>query len=60
MTIILFMYLFKEESANAGSKVVASLFLSPGGPKFTSLMLNLANHVMLQQMKTFTAGILDV
>ncbi|KAG7243305.1 hypothetical protein INR49_011760, partial [Caranx melampygus] len=43
-----------DETANAGSKVVASLFLSPGGPKFTSLMLNLANHVMLQEMKTFT------
>ncbi|KAK1889689.1 HAUS augmin-like complex subunit 6 [Dissostichus eleginoides] len=44
-----------EETANAGSKVVASLFLSPGGPKFVSLMLHLANHVMLQKMKTFTA-----
>uniref|UniRef100_UPI0037E8D355 HAUS augmin-like complex subunit 6 n=1 Tax=Semicossyphus pulcher TaxID=241346 RepID=UPI0037E8D355 len=43
-----------DESANAGSKVVASLFLSPGGPKFISLMLHLANHVMLQEMKTFT------
>uniref|UniRef100_A0A7N6A8M5 HAUS augmin-like complex subunit 6 N-terminal domain-containing protein n=1 Tax=Anabas testudineus TaxID=64144 RepID=A0A7N6A8M5_ANATE len=43
-----------DETANAGSKVVASLFLSPGGPKFISLMLNLANHVMLQEMKTFT------
>ncbi|XP_041821248.1 HAUS augmin-like complex subunit 6 isoform X2 [Chelmon rostratus] len=42
------------ETANAGSKVVASLFLSPGGPKFISLMLHLANHVMLQEMKTFT------
>lgn len=44
-----------EETANVGSKVVASLFLSPGGPKFVRLMLNLANHVMLQKMKTFTA-----
>uniref|UniRef100_A0A3Q1GQC3 HAUS augmin like complex subunit 6 n=1 Tax=Acanthochromis polyacanthus TaxID=80966 RepID=A0A3Q1GQC3_9TELE len=43
-----------DETANAGSKVVASLFLSPGGPKFTSLMLHLTNHVMLQEMKTFT------
>ncbi|XP_073330611.1 HAUS augmin-like complex subunit 6 [Pagrus major] len=42
-----------DETANAGSKVVASLFLSPGGPKFISLMLQLANHVMLQDMKTF-------
>ncbi|CAF96683.1 unnamed protein product [Tetraodon nigroviridis] len=38
---------------SAGSKVAASLLLSPGGPKFTSLMLNLAHHVMLQEMKTF-------
>ncbi|KAM4611511.1 HAUS augmin-like complex subunit 6 [Polymixia lowei] len=37
-----------------GPKVVASLFLSPGGPKFINLMLHLANHVMLQEMKTFT------
>ncbi|XP_070786136.1 HAUS augmin-like complex subunit 6 [Enoplosus armatus] len=43
-----------DETANAGSKVVASLFLSPGGPRFISLMLNLAMHVMLQEMKTFT------
>ncbi|KAM6909298.1 HAUS augmin-like complex subunit 6 [Xenentodon cancila] len=43
-----------DETANAGSKVVASLFLSPGGPKFISLMLHVASHVMLQEMKTFT------
>ncbi|XP_011605069.2 HAUS augmin-like complex subunit 6 [Takifugu rubripes] len=42
-----------DEGANAGSRVAASLFLSPGGPKFTSLMLSLAHHVMLQEMKTF-------
>ncbi|KAK7909707.1 hypothetical protein WMY93_014391 [Mugilogobius chulae] len=41
-----------DETANAGSKVQASLFLSPGGPKFVTLMLHLANHVMLQEMKT--------
>lgn len=35
---------------------MASLFLSPGGPKFTSLMLSLANHAMLQEMKTFRTG----
>lgn len=46
----------QDEGANAGSKVAASLFLSPGGPKFTSLMLSLANHVMLQEMKTFNTG----
>ncbi|XP_068612153.1 HAUS augmin-like complex subunit 6 [Brachionichthys hirsutus] len=44
-----------DESSRSGSKAVASLFLSPGGPKFVNLMLNLANHVMLQDMKTFTA-----
>ncbi|XP_072232364.1 HAUS augmin-like complex subunit 6 [Leuresthes tenuis] len=43
-----------DETANAGSKVVASWFLSPGGPKFTSLMVDLASHVMVQEMKTFT------
>ncbi|CAG5929310.1 unnamed protein product [Menidia menidia] len=43
-----------DETANAGSKVVASLFLSPGGPKFLSLMVHLASHVLLQEMKTFT------
>eukprot|EP00064_Thunnus_orientalis_P001144 superscaffoldBa00000074_g1146 len=43
-----------DETANAGSKVVASLFLSPGGHRFISLMLHLASHVMLQDMKTFT------
>lgn len=48
---------FQDEGANAGSKVVASLFLSPGGPRFTSLMLNLANHIMLQEMKTFRTGV---
>lgn len=45
-----------DETGNAGSKVVVvpSLLLSPGGPKFTSLMLNLAKHVMLQDLKTCT------
>ncbi|KAK2863232.1 hypothetical protein Q5P01_002765 [Channa striata] len=45
-----------DETANAGSKVVASLFLSPGGSKFISLMLHLANHVMLQEMKKFNTA----
>lgn len=43
-----------DETAGTGSRVVASLFLSPGGPKFVTLMLHLANHVMLQEMKTFS------
>ncbi|CAF87933.1 unnamed protein product [Tetraodon nigroviridis] len=46
------------QDESAGSKVAASLLLSPGGPKFTSLMLNLAHHVMLQEMKTFRTGAL--
>ncbi|XP_067111192.1 HAUS augmin-like complex subunit 6 [Osmerus mordax] len=43
-----------DENGSAGPKVVASLFLSPGGPKFINLMLWLANHVMLQDMKTLS------
>ncbi|KAG7260754.1 hypothetical protein CRUP_015133 [Coryphaenoides rupestris] len=42
------------ENGGSASKVLASLFLSPGGPKFTSLMLHLASHVMLQEMNAFT------
>ncbi|XP_072315294.1 HAUS augmin-like complex subunit 6 [Eucyclogobius newberryi] len=42
-----------DETASAGSKVQASLFLSPGGPKFVTLMLHLTYHVMVQEMKTF-------
>lgn len=48
--------LLQDEMANAGSKVVMSLFLSPGGPKFVSLMLYLATHVMQLDMKTFVTG----
>ncbi|KAM3857605.1 HAUS augmin-like complex subunit 6 [Diretmus argenteus] len=43
-----------DEQGSAGYKVVPSLFLSPGGPKFVDLMLHLANHVMVEDMKTFT------
>ncbi|CAL8327531.1 unnamed protein product [Lota lota] len=43
-----------DENSRSAPKVVASLFLSPGGPKFIALMLHLAKHVMLQEMKTFT------
>ncbi|KAM6949607.1 HAUS augmin-like complex subunit 6 [Aplochiton taeniatus] len=35
-------------------KVVASLLLSPGGPRFTNLMLHLASHVLLKDMKTLS------
>lgn len=37
--------------------MLASLFLSPGGPKFTGLMLDVARHIMLQEMKTFRTGV---
>ncbi|XP_077401799.1 HAUS augmin-like complex subunit 6 [Vanacampus margaritifer] len=42
------------ETGYPGSKVLASLLLSPGGPKFISLMLHLATQVMLKEMKKFT------
>ena len=47
---------FQDEQGSTVPKVVASLFLSPGGPKFVNLMLHLANHVMLHEMKTFSTG----
>ncbi|XP_069045651.1 HAUS augmin-like complex subunit 6 [Lepisosteus oculatus] len=42
------------EYGNAFPKVVASLFLSPGGFKFINLMLHFTKHVMLQDMKKFS------
>ncbi|MBN3317018.1 HAUS6 protein, partial [Atractosteus spatula] len=42
------------EHGNAFPKVVASLFLSPGGFKFINLMLHFSKHVMLQDMKKFS------
>uniref|UniRef100_W5N0Z4 HAUS augmin-like complex subunit 6 N-terminal domain-containing protein n=1 Tax=Lepisosteus oculatus TaxID=7918 RepID=W5N0Z4_LEPOC len=42
------------ECGNAFPKVVASLFLSPGGFKFINLMLHFTKHVMLQDMKKFS------
>ncbi|XP_077355634.1 HAUS augmin-like complex subunit 6 [Festucalex cinctus] len=41
------------ETGFPGSKVLASSLLSPGGPKFISLMVHLATQVMLKEMKTF-------
>uniref|UniRef100_A0A8C9VN92 HAUS augmin-like complex, subunit 6 n=1 Tax=Scleropages formosus TaxID=113540 RepID=A0A8C9VN92_SCLFO len=35
-------------------KVMPSLLLSPGGPKFINLMLHLAKHVMVEEMKSFS------
>lgn len=36
--------------------MAASLFLSPGGAKFTGVMLSLANHAMLQELRTLHTG----
>ncbi|XP_071020550.1 HAUS augmin-like complex subunit 6 isoform X2 [Oncorhynchus clarkii lewisi] len=43
-----------DEQGSTIPKVVASLFLSPGGPKFVNLMLHLANYVEFQEMQTFS------
>ncbi|XP_061921184.1 HAUS augmin-like complex subunit 6 isoform X1 [Entelurus aequoreus] len=45
-----------DETGYTGSKMLASLLLSPGGPKFTSLMLHLAKQVMLLEMTSFNTG----
>uniref|UniRef100_A0AAY4A1N1 HAUS augmin-like complex subunit 6 N-terminal domain-containing protein n=1 Tax=Denticeps clupeoides TaxID=299321 RepID=A0AAY4A1N1_9TELE len=43
-----------NEPGSVFPKILASYFLSPGGPKFIQVMLSLAKHVMLQEMKTFS------
>ncbi|XP_078532096.1 HAUS augmin-like complex subunit 6 isoform X2 [Lissotriton helveticus] len=40
-----------DECGSEFPQVVASLFLSPGGPKFIFLMFNFAKYVVLQQIK---------
>ncbi|XP_053888482.1 HAUS augmin-like complex subunit 6 [Malaclemys terrapin pileata] len=40
-----------DECGNSFPPVVASLFLSPGGPKFIHLMYHFARYVILQHMK---------
>nr|XP_014432461.1 HAUS augmin-like complex subunit 6 [Pelodiscus sinensis]XP_025043953.1 HAUS augmin-like complex subunit 6 [Pelodiscus sinensis] len=45
-----------DECGNNFPPVVASLFLSPGGPKFIHLMYHFARHVMVQDMKTDCEG----
>lgn len=40
-----------DECGSDFPQVVASLFLSPGGPKFIFLMFNFAQYVVLQQIK---------
>ncbi|XP_074851070.1 HAUS augmin-like complex subunit 6 isoform X2 [Carettochelys insculpta] len=40
-----------EECGNSFPPVVASLFLSPGGPKFIHLMYHFARYVIVQHMK---------
>jgi len=51
-------FLYQCENGGSASKVLPSLFLSPGGTKFTSLMLHLASHVMLQEMNAFATGMI--
>ncbi|XP_069482071.1 HAUS augmin-like complex subunit 6 isoform X2 [Ambystoma mexicanum] len=41
----------KDECGSDFPQVVASLFLSPGGPKFIFLMFSFAKYVVLQQIK---------
>ncbi|XP_057694815.1 HAUS augmin-like complex subunit 6 isoform X2 [Corythoichthys intestinalis] len=43
-----------EETGYGGSKIIGSLLLTPGGPKFLNLMVHVAAHVIAQEMKTFT------
>ncbi|XP_069818157.1 HAUS augmin-like complex subunit 6 [Dendropsophus ebraccatus] len=40
-----------EEVGNSFPQVVASLFLSPGGPKFVQLLYHFAKYVMLQLLR---------
>ncbi|XP_056375817.1 HAUS augmin-like complex subunit 6 isoform X2 [Hyla sarda] len=40
-----------EEVGNSFPQVVASIFLSPGGPKFVQLLYHFAKYVMLQLVK---------
>ncbi|KAM9330666.1 HAUS augmin-like complex subunit 6 [Gastrophryne carolinensis] len=40
-----------EDAGNGFPQVVASIFLSPGGPKFVQLLYHFARYVMLQQIK---------
>ncbi|XP_077444900.1 HAUS augmin-like complex subunit 6 isoform X2 [Stigmatopora argus] len=43
-----------EETGYGGSKILGSLLLTPGGPKFINLIVHVAMHVMMQELKTFT------
>ncbi|XP_073408527.1 HAUS augmin-like complex subunit 6 [Dendrobates tinctorius] len=40
-----------DEVGNSFPQVVASIFLSPGGPKFIQLLYNFTKYVMLQHIK---------
>lgn len=41
----------KDDVGNGFPQVVASLFLSPGGPKFSNLMYAYAIYVLTQKLK---------
>ncbi|XP_030050082.1 HAUS augmin-like complex subunit 6 isoform X2 [Microcaecilia unicolor] len=45
-----------DECGSCFPQVVASLFLSPGGPKFVHLMYHFARYVVLQHIKRETEG----
>ncbi|XP_077598802.1 HAUS augmin-like complex subunit 6 [Stigmatopora nigra] len=42
-----------EETGYGGSKILGSLLLTPGGPKFINLIVHIAMHVITQELKTF-------
>lgn len=45
-----------EDAGNGFPQVVASIFLSPGGPKFVQLLYYFARYVMLQHIKRNVDG----
>ncbi|XP_007423546.1 HAUS augmin-like complex subunit 6 isoform X1 [Python bivittatus] len=45
-----------DECGNSFPPVVASLFLSPGGPKFIHLMFHFARYVIMHNIKVDSAG----
>ncbi|KAM4709930.1 HAUS augmin-like complex subunit 6 [Discoglossus pictus] len=45
-----------EDAGSGFPQVVASIFLSPGGPKFVNLLYHFARYVMLQHIKKDAEG----
>ncbi|XP_072260498.1 HAUS augmin-like complex subunit 6 [Pyxicephalus adspersus] len=45
-----------EDAGNGFPQVVASIFLSPGGPKFVQLLYHFSRYVMLQHIKRHIDG----